>query len=237
MPETPERCTCGAVLVENARFCHRCGRPTYELTAAEQEELSPTPPPAPVVVIPLPPLPISFGNPVALRVAFLMSLGIMMVEMLPVVNYLFFAWWLLAGWGGVRLYRRLTGLRLNVAAGARLGSLTGIFAFVSMAVVFSFTMASSAGRDMLDQMVKQDPRMSEVVNNPTMLGAVLLMVLVMVFAMVVGFCAAGGALGAKFAASEHKAGGVDANHCLTCIRSRKPRRTPRPPNLSTAYTE
>ena len=205
MPETPERCSCGTALVENARFCHRCGRPVHELTASEQEEISPTPPPAPAVKAPPQPLPISFGNPIALRVAFLMSLGIMMVEMVPVVNYLFFAWWLVAGWGGVRLYRRLTGWRLSVAAGARLGSLTGLFAFVSMAVVFSLTMASSSGRDMLDQMVKQDPRMSEVVNNPPMLGAVLLMVLVMVFAMVVGICAAGGALGAKFGAAERKA--------------------------------
>jgi len=202
MPETPERCTCGTVLVENASFCHRCGRPVRELTAAQQEELFPTPPSAPAaestIVIPPQPLPIGFANPIALRVAFLMSLGIMLVSMLPVVNYLFFAWWLLAGWAGVRLYRRLTGLRLTVAAGARLGSLTGLFAFVSMAIVFSLTMASSAGRDMLDQMVKQDPRMSEVVSNPTMLGSVLLMVLIMVFAMVVGICAAGGALGAKF---------------------------------------
>jgi hypothetical protein len=176
------------------------------LTPAQQEELFPTPPQLPpVVALPAQPLPISFGNPIALRVAFLMSLGIMMVEMLPIVNYLFFAWWLLAGWGGVRLYRRLTGFRLNVTAGARLGSLTGLFAFVSMAVVFSITMASTTGREMLDQMVKQDPRMAEVVDNPTMLGSVLLMVLLMVFALVVGVCAAGGALGAKFGSSESKA--------------------------------
>ena len=205
MPETPERCTCGTVLVPDARFCHRCGRPVHELTAAEQEELSPTPPPAPVVVAPPPqPLPISFGNPVALRVAFLMSLGIMLAEMVPGVNYLFFAWWLVAGWCGVRLYRRMTGLRLSVSSGARLGFLTGLFAFVSMAIVFSLTMASSAGREMLDQMVKQDPRMSEVVNNPAELGALLLMVLFLVFTMVVGICAAGGALGAKFGAPERK---------------------------------
>jgi hypothetical protein len=205
MPETPERCTCGTVLVENARFCHRCGRPVHELTQAQQEELFPTPPPAPAVVAAPQPLPISFANPIALRVAFLMSLGIMMMSMLPVVNYLFFFWWLVAGWGGVRLYRRLTGLRLSVAAGARLGFLTGLFAFVSMAVVFAFLMASSSGHEILDQMVKQDPRTAEIVNSPTMLGAMLLMGMVMVFAMVAGICAAGGALGAKFGTAERKA--------------------------------
>ena len=206
MPETPERCTCGTVLVEDARFCHRCGRPANDLTAAEQEQFSPAPPPPPPpVVAPPQPLPIGFGNPVALRVAVLMSMGIMMTEILPFVNYLFFAWWLLAGWGGVSLYRRITGLRLSVAAGARLGFLVGLFAFLGMAVLFSFLMASSAGHDLLDQIVKQDPRTAEVVNSPAMLGTVLLMMLFMVFAMVAGICAAGGALGAKFAAPERRA--------------------------------
>jgi|SRR6185437_11003497 len=201
LSETPERCTCGAVLVENARFCHRCGRPTHELTAAEQQEFAPPPPPPPqpTAVSPPPPPPISFGNPIALRVAFLMSLGIMLVSMVPFVNYLFFAWWLMAGWWGVRIYRRLTGLRLSVASGARLGFITGLFTFLSMAVIFSLTMASSSGRDLLDQMVKQNPQMSEVVNNPTALAVLLVMCLVFVFILVSGICAAGGALGAKFA--------------------------------------
>jgi hypothetical protein len=210
MPESPERCTCGTLLAENASFCHRCGRPIHELTPAQQEELFPAPPaPPPAEPVPLivqvRSLPIGFANPIALRVAFLMSLGIMLMSMLPYVNYLFFGWWLLAGWGGVRLYRRLTGLTLTVRAGAHLGFLTGLFAFLSMAVVFSLTMASSTGREMLDQMVRQDPRMSEVVNNPAMLGSVLLMVLIMFFAMVVGICAAGGALGARLMPPEPKA--------------------------------
>jgi len=208
MPEIPDKCTCGAVLVENALFCHRCGRPTRELTSTEQEELAPPPIPAPVtptLALPPQPLPISFANPIALRVAFLMSLGIMLIQMLPLLNYLFFIWWMLAGYAGVRLYRRLTGWQLTVSQGARLGFLTGVFAFVSLAIVFSIAMASSGGRDLLDQMVKQDPRMSEFVNNPTSLGIMLLMVMIMVFAMVTGLCAAGGALGAKFSPPERKA--------------------------------
>jgi hypothetical protein len=128
-----------------------------------------------------------------------MSLGITMTEMVPFLNYLFFAWWLLAGWGAVRLYRRLTGLQLSVAAGARLGFLTGLFTFLGMAILFSFLMVSSAGHELLDQMVKQDPRTAEVINTPAMLGVMLLMVLVMVFVVVAGICTAGGALGAKFA--------------------------------------
>ncbi len=206
MPDTPERCTCGSVLAENARFCHRCGRPVHELTAAEEAEFAPPPPPAPSAPTPTiviqAPLPISFGNPIALRVAFLMSLLIMMTSFLPLINVFILIWCLLAGGLGVRLYRRLTGLRLSVAAGARLGFLTGIFASVSLTVIIAIGMATS-GKEILDQltsqMVKQDPRMTEVVNNPTMLGAALLFMVVLIFVLVVGICAAGGALGAKLA--------------------------------------
>ncbi len=207
MPETPEKCTCGAVLAENARFCHRCGRPVYELTALEKEELAPTPPPAPQVVVPPPPLPISFGNPIALRVAFLMSLGILLASMLPLVNLFILVWCLPAGWGAVRVYRRLTGQRLTVSAGARLGFLTGLFAFVMLTVFITFAMVTS-GKEILNeitgQMIKQDPRMADVINNPTMLGAAMIMMMVMVFTMVTGICAAGGALGAKLGGAERK---------------------------------
>jgi hypothetical protein len=209
MPDTPEKCTCGADLFENSRFCHRCGRPVRELTSTEQEEFAPVPPPpAPATVVPPQALPIGFSNPIAVRVAGLMSLGILLASMLPLVPMFAFIWCLPAGWGAVRLYRRLTGLRLNVGAGARLGFLTGVLAFVLMLVVIAFSMVAS-GREILDQLTKQmviqDPRMSDVVNNPAMLGAGLLMVVMLLFAMVVGMCAAGGALGAKFASPERKA--------------------------------
>lgn len=144
------------------------------------------------------PLPVGFGNPIALRVAFVMSLAIVVIQLIPGLNLLFVVWWLAAGWGGVLLYRRMTGLALSVKAGARLGSLTGILTFVSMAVVFSFTLLFT-GKEVFEQMIKQDPRMSQIVNDPASLIALLLMVLVLIFAIVVGTCAAGGALGAKFA--------------------------------------
>src|SRR5436853_518910 len=134
MPDSPERCTCGTVLVEGAAFCHRCGRPTREMTAVVSEEppqSAPSQPWTEYVSAPPPPdptqLPISFGNPIALRVAFVMSLGAIIAQtiagMVPGINYLFFVWWLLAGVGCVRLYRKLTGFRLTVVSGARLGFL------------------------------------------------------------------------------------------------------------------
>jgi len=191
----PEYCTCGAQLVENARFCHRCGRPTFE---------APPEKPTPVISLPVQPtlhekiaqLPVSFRNPIALRIAFLMSLGITLVQMVPFLGLLCFVWWTAAGWCAVLLYRRMTGLSLSVPAGARLGSITGVLAFVSMAAMIALRMFFE-GKELVAQMVKQDPRISEVVNDPQMFAMAMLMLLGICFALVVGFCATGGALGAR----------------------------------------
>ncbi len=192
--------------MEDARFCHRCGRPTRELTADEAIEVFEAPPVEPPPLQPDPrlvqqvsklaQLPVSFSNPVALRVGFLMSLAIMLLDMIPVVNILFLIWWLGAGWVGVILYRRLTGATLSVSAGARLGSITGVLAFVSMAIVFTLSIVF-AGKEFTDLMVQQDPRMAQIVNDPPMLAAGLLFSLLFAFVAVVGICAAGGALGAR----------------------------------------
>ena len=199
IPEKPEYCTCGATLVENARFCHRCGRPVYETNlteVADSVDLD-TPPLIPPAAIRPAPLPVGFGNPIAVRVAFLMSLAIIVIQLIPGLNLLFVVWWLAAGWCAVLLYRRLTGLALSVKAGARLGSITGILTFVSMAVISSFSLLFT-GKELFDQMIKQNPQLSEIAKEPASLAAAMLMVLVIVFAIVVGTCAAGGALGAKF---------------------------------------
>ncbi len=47
-------------------------------------------------------------------------------------------------------------------------------------------------------MVKQNPQISPVLDDPTELAGVVLIMLCVVFAMVVGTCAAGGALAARF---------------------------------------
>jgi hypothetical protein len=144
-------------------------------------------------------MPVSFSNPVALRVGFLMSLAIMFLDMIPGLNFFFVFWWLGAGWCGVLLYRRLTGKTLSIKAGARLGSITGVLAFVSMAIIFTLTIAFT-GKQFMELLVQQDPRMAQVVNDPPMLAAGMLFTLLLAFVAVVGVCTAGGALGARFSA-------------------------------------
>jgi hypothetical protein len=203
----PENCTCGAKLAENARFCHLCGRPVFEPEIPEAAAIPVAVPPQ--MGVPaglragLAQLPVSFSNPIALRVAFLMSLAIMMMTMIPVVNVLSPVWWLVAGSGAVLLYRRLTGLSLSVSAGARLGSLTGVLAFLSLVIIIGLTLAFT-GNEFVQEMVKQNPDASQVLNNPPALALAAALALVILFAMVVGMCAAGGALGARFAGRNAK---------------------------------
>jgi hypothetical protein len=149
------------------------------------------------------PLPVNFSNPVALRVAFLMSLGIMLTTMIPIVNFLSPVWWLVAGSCAVLLYRRLTGLSLSVKAGARLGSITGVLAFLSLVVIIALTLAFT-GNELFQEMIRQNPDASQVLNNPPALVLASAMALVILFAMVVGMCTAGGALGARFAGRNAK---------------------------------
>ena len=196
----PDTCTCGTQLVENARFCHRCGRPTFESEPAVESqpplafELAEKPSARALAAA----LPVGFRNPVAMRVAFLMSVGIMLIQMIPGVNLFFVVWWLAAGWGAVVLYRRMTGSVLSVKAGARLGSITGILTFLSMTVIIACSMLV-AGKELFAEIVKQNPQISPVLDDPAELAGVVLMVMAIVFATVVGTCAAGGALGARFA--------------------------------------
>jgi hypothetical protein len=209
----PENCTCGAKLAENARFCHLCGRPVFEPEMPEAIEGLPAVPLPPVAFAQtgaapgprggLAQLPVSFSNPIALRVAFLMSLGVMLMTMIPVLYVLSPVWWLVAGLCGVLLYRRLTGVSLSVRAGARLGSITGVLAFLSLVVIIAVT-AAFAGKDLFEEMVKQNPDFSQVLNNPPALAVGVGMFLVFLFAIVVGTCAAGGALGARFAGRNAK---------------------------------
>jgi hypothetical protein len=197
----PEFCTCGTQLVEGAMFCHRCGRPTSEPAVVEETPAEPVSPP---VAAPESPrlraaaLPVSFSNPIALRVALLMSVAIIPIELTPFLNMLTFLWWLGAGWCAVLLYRRLTGSVLTVRAGARLGSITGVLTFLGYAIGITVTV-SLAGKQLFEQMAKQNPDLKQVVNDPPMLFAALIMALAFLFAVVVALCAAGGALGARYA--------------------------------------
>jgi hypothetical protein len=75
-----------------------------------------------------------------------------------------------------------------------------------MAVVFSISVAMG-GKEFFDQMdqvakqvARQNPDAAQLVQDPLTIFFMLLIVLAIMGAAVIGVCAAGGALGARFAA-------------------------------------
>src|SRR5258708_3276074 len=126
----PDFCTCGAQLVPDSLFCHKCGKPQRDLV--EPEPQAPPPrvsalPPPPPTAAPLP----TFRNPVAMRIALMIAVFATFLSFLPYLN------WLAAGYFAAFFYRRRTGFRLNVVAGVRMGWITGVLMFGITATLFT----------------------------------------------------------------------------------------------------
>ncbi len=191
----PEYCTCGAHLPPDALFCHKCGKPQREIV--EPEPIAPVqapiePPLAPQVEV----RPLNFHNPIALRTALIAAVAATLLIFLPYVN------WLAAGFIAVALYRRRTGLLLNVESGIRMGWITGVLTFAIAAVILALALILlrfSGGVAAIQAELKNsmmDPRMIEAVKqlqNPR----VVALGMVQGFVFMTLFSMAGGALGAK----------------------------------------
>lgn len=130
------QCTCGATLPEDARFCHRCGRPQFEedLVRLHQEQALPQPPPP----SPAPPIQarIDFGNRRAVMVSIVIAmltllLFTMCAVMMPfAAGILLLPLFCLAGFGAASFYIRQTGEKISPQGGARLGFMTALWAFL-----------------------------------------------------------------------------------------------------------
>ena len=201
----PESCTCGAELPPDARFCHKCGKPQRdEPVAAALAEQQAGPVVPSVAAAPVSPLiPLGFRNPMALRVGLLASALLCLTMMIPGVNYIFFVWWLAAGFFSVWIYKRRTGQRLTVRGGAHMGWITGVLSCVLLSLLFAFFMATlqrvgglAAVKDQLHDFAIDQKTIDEAVKrlqNPVE----VLRSLAEMFLMMMLFCVAGGAIGAK----------------------------------------
>ncbi len=209
----PEHCTCGALLPEDARFCHKCGKPQREedLRIEEAEaQVQAAPIPAPVLFPPvLPPAavpPIGFRNRTAVRAAMLAGVaGVLLFALtgriLPPASSLGL---IAAGFLAVYLYQRRTGYRMSVINGAHLGWISGIFGFAIMAIVLVGVVMALSDPAMVDSMRQQlqgaaageqaqIDEMIRVVHNPSLMR----MGVAVTFLLFTVFPAFGGALGAK----------------------------------------
>lgn len=134
-----------------------------------------------------------------MRVALIVSPLTVLASVLPLINILFLFWWIAGGWFAVNLYRRITGYPMSINAGAKLGWIIGLLSFIGLAGVMAVTYALM-GKQIFQDMLKQNPQAAEVLNDTSLLVAAWLLALLIFFVAISGACAAGGALGARFGA-------------------------------------
>jgi hypothetical protein len=109
--------------------------------SVEEPEPAVAPPPIPVTIAAAVAPVINFHNGTAVRIALGMGvlafMCLLVVGQLALPEALIFVWLAAAGFLAVFLYRRSTGQRLSMMNGARLGWISGIFAFVIVTIILT----------------------------------------------------------------------------------------------------
>ncbi len=197
----PEICSCSAELPPDARFCHKCGKPQRDEPIADALRLEHQASAIPVLVVP--PVPLSFRNPIALRVGLLASALLCLTMMIPGVNYGSVLWWLAAGYFSVWTYKRRTGAPLTVRGGAHMGWITGVFSCVLLTVLFAVIMAAiqrtggiAALQTQLHELAIDQKTIDDAMNR-LQHPIEIVTSLAEMFLLMLLFCSAGGAIGAK----------------------------------------
>ena len=193
----PEFCTCGARLPEDARFCHKCGKPQRdEPLLAELEAPPPPPPPMPELPPAAEPVPIGFHNRVAVQVAlFTGVLGFSFSALTGLFAIIFMAG---CGFFAVYWYSRRTGQLLSPVSGAYLGWITGMFGSLIVVTLMALALKQP---EVIGKMKEQwdtyatpetVSQMLQMISSPASLS----MILAMVFVFLTLLPTAGGAMGA-----------------------------------------
>ena len=210
-----EYCSCGARLPEDARFCHKCGKPQFEEDLA-REPVVEIPPPAIPEVVALP-RDITFHNVLAVRIGFLMALlSSVLIELLapflfvvvPIITGL-----VAAGGGAAYFYSKKSGQRLSVRNGSRMGWITGIFSFVIFLVMTTINFIAVSLDKGIPQFFKDEltkhstptadmDQLIKLLQTPEGLGLFVFMLIAMMFVVFTILPTIGGAIGAKFSERE-----------------------------------
>lgn len=205
-----EFCTCGAQLVPDSRFCHKCGKPQGDFLGAEAA-VETAPPPVPVdAPAPVAPAKETPGA-VLLRVGLMAGAAtalFIIVPLPPVIQLLWQMIMLLAGgFFAVYIYNRRTGKHVNLRTGAYIGWIAGLFCFLIMLILFTVSMIATASGDGLQQSFREAIAASgnsnvigqfeELLRSPVGIAVLLFGTLFTLFVMVTVLPTIGGVLGAK----------------------------------------
>lgn len=167
-----QRCTCGAVLPEDARFCHKCGKPQFEedIARIEAQDVPPAPVPSPSAAPSAGATTsrIGFSNIRAVLITMAvaaLSLIILYLALLllpPLVPVILCG----AGFAAAKFYKKQTLQPLTKGGGAFLGMMTGLWLFLVVAMclaIFSLEISSPAGQEILKAASEKVPQFA---NNP-----------------------------------------------------------------------
>jgi hypothetical protein len=147
---------------------------------------------------------VNFHNRIAVQIAFWVALVAMVLSKLnPILTVIV---WGAAGFTAVFLYRRRTGVLVNVRSGMTLGWITGVILFALMTVSFTVNMIVDSREGGIAAIFREqiqkstDPKVQEylrALESPSGLVTLLLVTLFMMFLFITLFSVAGGALCAK----------------------------------------
>ncbi len=216
----PEICSCGAQLVADARFCHRCGKPVGD-ELLETPNPASTPLEAPQEEIPLEAaqvLPeqigeISFANGSAVRVGLFVAALAMLIFVplsqaagLSVLGV--FGLTIASGLLAVFLYQRRTGVSLSARQGARLGWMTGVFIFAFFLVLFTVSLIPALESGEFSKIPDEAlqgklsaadlEKVKEVLSSPWLFSLSILFFMAIYFIAATVLTSLGGILGARF---------------------------------------
>lgn len=201
----PEYCTCGAQLPEDARFCHKCGKPQRaEDIAAEDRRAAE----AIVAEVTAPPPPPPEPPPVSLRDRVTISTALMAAAVTLILSVLMGPLGALAPVAGglfaVYVYRKRTGQFLTVMNAVRLGWISGMIVFTLTSVFIALVAAALTNPEMAqqlrDQMAKSSASREEVSKILEMMQTFsgVMLLLLGVFISSTLLMGLGGAMGALF---------------------------------------
>lgn len=203
-----QRCTCGASLPEDARFCHKCGKPQYEediaRLAAEQTAAAPTPKPAAVEPAHAAAR-IGFGNLRAVLITMAVAaLSLVLLCAAAIVAPLFGPIILCAaGFAAAKFYKKRTVEPLSPGGGAFLGLMTGLWLFLVIAICAAITsvyVASPEGRELMKAAMPRMPEVAKLLDDPHQFLVSILEGLVPMFFIATISAAFGGLLAARTSA-------------------------------------
>jgi len=194
------------VLPDQARFCHKCGKPQYEEDIARLAELetvrAPVQAPLDVPAAVTPVTPIGFGNlravAITMVVAALALIALLLLSLLaPPLGPLVLC---AAGYAAALFYRRQSAQPLSTGGGAYLGVMTGLWLFLVFALgasVLAAEVGSPAGREILRAGMAKMPEAAKMLDDPHQLTVQIRESLIPMFFLATLSAAFGGMLAAR----------------------------------------